>query len=85
MTRVLIPGEWESFVECLVASGHYRSPTEVVSDALRLLARRERFSQDVKAGVAQLDRGEYTEYDEKSLDKFLADIEASEPPSEPLS
>jgi putative addiction module CopG family antidote len=85
MTQVPIPSELEAFVEHVVATGKYDSPTEVVSDALRLLARRERFLQDVKAGVAQLDRGEYTEYGERSLERLLVDIEASEPPSKPRS
>jgi putative addiction module CopG family antidote len=74
MIHVSIPSEFEPFVEGIVASGSYHNPTEVVGEALRLLARREQVLQDVKAGVAQLDRGEYTEYSEGSLDEFLADI-----------
>lgn len=33
---------------------------------------------DVKAGVEQLDRGEYFEYGEGSCEQFLADIKAEE-------
>jgi hypothetical protein len=34
--------------------------------------------RDVKAGMEQLDRGEYAEYGEDSREQFLADIEAEE-------
>jgi len=61
MIHVSIPSELEPFVEGIVASGSYHNPTEVVGEALRLLARREQVMHDVKAGVAQLDRGEYVE------------------------
>ena len=62
MIQVPIPAELEPFVQGVVDSGSYHNPAEVVGEALRLLARREQLLQDVKAGVAQLDRGEYTEY-----------------------
>jgi putative addiction module CopG family antidote len=78
MIHVSIPSELEPFVEGIVASGSYHNPTEVVGEALRLLARREQVMHDVKAGVAQLDRGEYTEYGEGSLDEFLADIQTED-------
>jgi putative addiction module CopG family antidote len=78
MIHVSIPSEFEPFVEGIVASGSYHNPTEVVGEALRLLARREQVLRDVKAGVAQLDRGEYTEYGQGSLDEFLADVKAEE-------
>ena len=45
---------------------------------IHVLARREQLLHDVKAGVEQLDRGEYSEYGEGSLQEFLADIEAEE-------
>ena len=78
MIHVSIPTELEPFVEGIVASGSYHNPTEVVGEALRLLARREQVMHDVKAGVAQLDRGEYTEYGEGSLDEFQADIQTED-------
>ena len=74
--RILIPSEFEPFVAGVVASGSYHDPTEVVGEALRLLARREQVLSDVRAGVTQLDRGEGTEYGEGSRDTFLADIKA---------
>jgi putative addiction module CopG family antidote len=78
MIHVSIPTELEPFVEGVLFEGTYHNPTEVVGEALRLLARREQLLHDVKAGVEQLDRGEYTEYGADSQQEFLADIEAEE-------
>ena len=78
MIHVSIPTEFEPFVEGVVQEGAYHNPTEVVGEALRLLARREQLLHDVKAGVEQLDRGEYTEYGVDSQQDFLADIETEE-------
>ncbi len=58
-----------------MADGSYHGTAEVVGDAIRLLARRRRLLDDVKASVAELDRGEYTEYGEGSRQAFMADIE----------
>jgi putative addiction module CopG family antidote len=78
MIQVPIPVELEPFVQGAVDDGSYRNPTEVVGEALRLLARREQLLRDVKAGVEQLDRGEYTEYGDDSQEEFLGDIKAEE-------
>jgi antitoxin ParD1/3/4 len=76
MMNVPIPSEFEAFVRHAVSSGRYEDPAALVADAIRLLERREELRGKVDAGLRQLDRGEYTEYDENSLDRFLADIEA---------
>jgi putative addiction module CopG family antidote len=78
MTQVPIPAELESFVQGVVDSGSYHNPTEVVDEALRLLAQREQLLHDVKAGVELLDRGEFTEYGVDSQQDFLADIRTEE-------
>jgi putative addiction module CopG family antidote len=78
MIQVPIPTEFEPFVRGAIQSGNYRNPTEMVGEALRLLARREQLLADIKAGVEQLDRGEYTEYGDDSLPRFLADIDAED-------
>ena len=62
MIHVAIPAELELFVQGVVRVAVDHDPAEVVGEALRLLARREQLLHDVKAGVEQLDRGEYTEY-----------------------
>ncbi len=78
MINVAVPAELEPFVQGVVRSGSYHDPTEVVGEALRLLARREQLLHDVKAGVEQLDRGEYTEYGVDSEPELLADIRTEE-------
>ncbi len=78
MIHVDIPAELELFVQGVVQRGDHHDPAEVVGEGLRLLARREQLLQDVKAGVAQLDRDEYTEYSGDSCQEFLADIETEE-------
>ena len=84
---VPIPAELEQFVQSVLKSGTYSNPAEVVGEALQLLKKREQFRRDVAAGVEQLDRGEYTEYDENSRDRFVTDVkdkqrERSAPPPE---
>ena len=74
--NVSIPVELEEFVQAVIERGTYQSEAEVVSEALRLLKKREQLRQAVRGGVEQLDRGEYSEYDENSLPEFLADVEA---------
>jgi antitoxin ParD1/3/4 len=78
MIHVPIPAELEPFVQGIVKDGRYHDSAEVVGEALRLLARREQLLRDVKDGLEQLDRGEYTEYGEDSRQKFLGDIAAEE-------
>ena len=78
MIQVSIPTELEPFVDAAVRDGRFHDSAEVVSEALRLLARREQLFRDINAGVEQLGRGEYTEYEDNSLRAFLADIEAEE-------
>lgn len=70
-----ISRENEQTIHDAISAGGYHSPDEVLTDALRLLRRKQQLVRDVKAGVDQLNRGEYTEYDEESLDRFLQDIQ----------
>ena len=67
MSVVEIPQELQQFVQAAVRSGSFQSESEVVAEGLRLLQRREQLRRDVNEGIAQLDRGEYTEYDEATL------------------
>lgn len=54
---VPIPAELEQFVHDSVQSGSYRDTAAVISEALRLLARREHLRREVNAGVEQLAQG----------------------------
>ena len=55
---VEIPGDLSPFVDAVIRSGHYVSEFEVVTEALRLLKRREALADDIRLGIEQLDRGE---------------------------
>jgi Arc/MetJ-type ribon-helix-helix transcriptional regulator len=72
---IQISRENEQIIHDAVSAGDYHSPDEVLTDALGLLRRKQQLVRDVKAGVDQLNRGETTEYDEASLDRFLQDIQ----------
>lgn len=76
--NVAIPAEFEQFVQSMMSTGSYADPAHVVGEALRLLKKREQLRQDVNAGVEQLNRGDYTEYEENSFREFLQDIKARE-------
>lgn len=64
MSITLTP-EQEQLIEAQLASGRYTSVTEIIGDALRLLAKRDRYNlwvEEVCAKIdiaaTQLDRGE---------------------------
>lgn len=71
-----LPEEFESFVQQRVDSGVYTSAGEVVRTAFGLLEQRERLLAKIDAGLAPFSTGEFTEYDDESLDRFLNDIES---------
>jgi putative addiction module CopG family antidote len=72
MSTLLSPAN-EQFICEAVATGRYRSRTEVLDRAVELLQRREALVGMVNEGVEQLNQGEFTEYDEQALDRFLED------------
>jgi putative addiction module CopG family antidote len=78
MINIPVPSGFETFVRDAVSSGRYEDPAAVLAEALRLLQRREQLLTAVRAGVEQLDRGEYSEYGVDSLDDFLRDVAAEE-------
>ena len=70
----------EKLVKDKVESGLYSSAEEVLSEALRLLELRDKklaaLREDVRIGVEQLERGEYTEYTDETLHELFDEIEA---------
>lgn len=70
--NVSLTAELERFVHTKVASGMYLSASEVVREALRLLAERDRAKElrveelrrEIQIGLDQLDRGEGIPADE---------------------
>src|SRR5258708_39801015 len=76
MTLTLSP-ELERLVDKKVKSGMYPTVGEVVREALRLLDERDQsvtLRREVREGFAQIERGEYTEYDEHTIKDLVADI-----------
>lgn len=71
-----ISDEFESFVQQRINSGVYSSVDDVVRTAFDLLRQRERLLAMIDDGTAQFSRGEFTEYDSDSFERFFRDIEA---------
>ena len=77
--NVSLTPKLEALVAKKVASGLYNSASEVIRDALRLFEEREQLREirleelrrEIALGIEQLQRGEYTEYDESSLATML--------------
>ncbi len=65
------PPELQQLVSDQLATGDYSSEDEVLLAGVRLLAdrtrQREELRRELQIGRDQLDRGEYTEYDEHTL------------------
>jgi antitoxin ParD1/3/4 len=74
----------EEYINRKVASGQYNSAGEVVSRAVRLMEQSERtretqleqLRREIAVGTEQLDRGEYTVYDSRSLHQLADEIKA---------
>ena len=70
-----LPPELGQFVEQEIATGKYHSEGELVVDAVRVLsrlaARQHEFHDAVRQGMEQLARGEFTQYDDQSLDELF--------------
>ncbi len=77
--NVSLTNELEQYVARKVRSGLYHSASEVIRDGLRLLKDRDELQkgrlaavrQEIEVGMEQLRRGEYTEYDEQTLNQLV--------------
>jgi antitoxin ParD1/3/4 len=78
--NVPLTPQQEKLIKQKVKSGEYGSPDEVIDAALRLLEQRDKklasLRQDVRAGLDQLERGEYVEYTDETLDQLFDEIES---------
>ena len=78
--NVSLTPELERLINDKVETGSYQTASEVVREALRLLMQRDegllQLRQDIQAGLAQTQRGEYREYDRKSTPKLAARVKA---------
>ena len=77
--NVSLTKEQDAFVEKMIESGEYQNASEAIRDALRSLQqRRKEDAMKLKAlraridvGLAELERGEYDEFDETELEAYL--------------
>jgi antitoxin ParD1/3/4 len=83
--NISLTPEQDAFVEKVVKSGEYQNASEAVRDALRVLQQRRQedalklkaLRMQIKAGVDDLERGDYVEVDEEGLDKFFEGLTAA--------
>ena len=77
--NVSLTRELEALVNRKVKSGMYQTASEVVREGLHLLKERnelETLRREIRIGFEEIERGEYTEYDETTTKDLVADIHA---------
>lgn len=81
--NVVLTERQEKLIEVLVQSGRYQNASEVLREGLRLIERREAeeaaklaaLRQAAVAGVADLERGSFTEFDDpEALKAYLRQV-----------
>ena len=78
---VSLTPQLEEELSTRVRSGKYASASEVVREALRLLSHYERvrdaqlaqLEKEIAIGVKQFERGEYSEFTDKTMDEIRAE------------
>jgi antitoxin ParD1/3/4 len=56
-----ITPELDDMVQRILRTGRYESESEVLHEALSLLRQRDELRQEIKKGIAEIDRGEHIE------------------------
>ncbi|MEK7408952.1 MAG: type II toxin-antitoxin system ParD family antitoxin [Acidobacteriota bacterium] len=79
--NVSLTPELERLVSKKVSSGMYQTASEVVRDALRLLKERDQqkaaeLRQNLQRAMAQVERGEYLDYDDAGLKTLARQVKA---------
>lgn len=83
--NISLTDEQDAFVEKVVKTGEYQNASEAVRDALRALQQRRRedalklkaLRLQIKAGIEELDRGDFVELDDADLDDYLEGLTAA--------
>jgi antitoxin ParD1/3/4 len=76
----------DAFVDRVVKSGEYQNASEAVRDALRILQRKrledrlkvKALRAQIKAGIAALENGDFTEIADAELDSYLERLRPAE-------
>ncbi len=77
--NISLTAEQDAFIERIVRAGEYQNASEAVRDALRMLQQRRRedvlklkaLRAHIRAGLDDLERGDFVEVDDAELDSFL--------------
>lgn len=81
--NVVLTERQEKLIQTLVQSGRYQNASEVLREGLRLLERREAeeaaklsaLRQAAQAGLADLERGSFKEFDDpEALKTYLGEV-----------
>jgi antitoxin ParD1/3/4 len=78
--RIPLPRDLEEMIERKVGAGEYESASELVVEALYLLAARDRFLEgereelrrEIQIGLDQCERGEVVDFDRKTIERITA-------------
>ena len=77
---IALSPDLEHFIVEQVRAGEFRSASEAVDAAVRLLQRQEQrrasLCREISVGVEQLNTGQFSEHDDAGLDDFFAGIKA---------
>jgi antitoxin ParD1/3/4 len=82
--KISLTEKQDAFVAKLIAAGEYRNASEVFQGALRALQLRRRedvlklrtLKARIDEGLAELERGEFDEFDETELESYLETLAA---------
>jgi antitoxin ParD1/3/4 len=77
--NISLTPEQDAFIDELLKAGQYRNASDAMGDAIRALQQRraekahklDELRKEIEQGVAALDRGDYTEIEDKDLDAYL--------------
>jgi antitoxin ParD1/3/4 len=83
--NVSLTHEQDAFVQRVVKAGEYQNASEAIRDALRVLQRQRRentlklkaLRMQIKAGVDELERGDFGEVADADLDEYLEGLAAA--------
>jgi antitoxin ParD1/3/4 len=82
--NISLTPEQDAFIDEVLKDGEYQNASEAVRDAIRALQQRraedalklDSLRLSIKAGVAALERGDYTDVEDDELDTYLDDLVA---------
>ena len=85
--NISLTPEQDAFIEKTIKSGEYQNASEAVRDALRALQQRrsedalklKMLRMQIKAGIEDLERGDFTEVDDADLERYLEGLTPAAP------